>query len=150
MNVLPRKDLGLNVYTVEGNMPSKSVGTLNNRRQLIKLIAVHLALGNKNEMDRDLILSIIPRKTSTVDQYLCNFKDVPIGINKMIPPIGIDLHRIIKIIRGLIRTHIILGNIMFVTDAKNLVIMLTIVRILRNPMTMFLCVVLQNNRTPHR
>jgi len=140
-NVLPQKGLGPNVYIVGEIMPSKSVGTLNNRKWLIKLIPVNLVLGSKNEMDRDLILIIIPRKISTVDQYLCSFKDVPIGIPKMITPIGIDLHLIIKIIQGLIRTQMILGSIRFVTDAKNLVIMLTIVRVLKNLRITFLCAV---------
>jgi hypothetical protein len=70
-------------------------------------------------MDRDLILTIIPKEILTVDKLFCIFKGALIGINKMTPPIGIDLHRTIKIIRGLIQTQMILGNISFVIDAKN-------------------------------
>lgn len=61
MNNLLRKDLGLNVYIVEEITPFKSVGMLNNRRQLIKLIVVNLIPGHNNEMDRDLIPVIIPK-----------------------------------------------------------------------------------------
>ena len=62
----PQKDLELNVYYVEGIMQSKSVGTLNNKKMLIKLIPINLVLGNKNKMDEGL-MPIILKGTLIVD-----------------------------------------------------------------------------------
>lgn len=62
----PQKDLELNVYYVEGIMQSKSVGTLNNKMMLIKLIPINLVLGNKNKMDEGL-MPIILKGTLIVD-----------------------------------------------------------------------------------
>ena len=58
-SALPQKDLEPNVYFVGGITQSKSVGTLNNKKSLIWSIVVNVILGNKNDMDQDLMPAII-------------------------------------------------------------------------------------------
>jgi hypothetical protein len=140
MSVLPQRGLEPSVSFVVEIMQSKSVGTLNNRRLLIRSIVVNLVLGNKNGMDQDLTPVIILKGILTVVQYPWVFRDVPIGINEMILPIGTDLLNIIKTIRGSIQTPMTRGNILFVIGVRNSVITPTTVQTLRNHRIMFLCV----------
>ena len=69
MSVLPQKDLEPNVYFVEEITQFKNVGTLNNKRLSIMSIIVNLVLGNKYEMDRDLMRAINLKGILTVGQY---------------------------------------------------------------------------------
>lgn len=80
-------------------MPSKSVGTWNNKRLLIKLIPINLIFGNKNKMDQGLMPTIIPKGILTANQF------------KVIP-IGPDLYQITQAIRILNQSQTIQGNIL--------------------------------------